>query len=139
MDRRSIIFKNMDLTSGRPTSTHSETSVGEGALGEYLLRVKNHACHIVVGMQGGVDLGILRTATTCKHYAGYDVEQNRFTNNVILRAQDHVDYFMPLFKIHTRDAKAEAIMCPHNVLFPLVDEIMYSLTKKVPRVHPRNL
>lgn len=57
---------------------------------------------------------------TCKHFAGYDVEQgtyyNRFGYNAFIGTQDLAEYYLPPFQQCARDSKVASLMCSYNAI-----------------------
>ena len=93
---------------------------GQETPGEDALRVANYAYNFVVGTQDGVDPAHPQIITTCKHFAGYDVEDwegnLRTEFDAIITIQDLSEYYLPSFKSCARDANVHAIMCSYNAV-----------------------
>jgi beta-D-xylosidase 4 len=84
--------------------------------GEDPLRIQNYVYNLVTGMQGGVDPAEKLIISTCKHYAAYDIETNRFGNDLDPTRQDLAEYYLPPFKTCVRDGKGGSIMCSYNAV-----------------------
>lgn len=82
--------------------------------GEDPFHISNYVFNLVTGLQGGVDPSVPQIIATCKHYAVYDVEDGRDSNDLDPTPQDLTDYFLAPFKTCARDAKVGAIMCSYN-------------------------
>lgn len=93
---------------------------GQETPGEDAFRVSNYAYNFVVGTQDGVNPANPRILTTCKHFAGYDLEDwegnLRTEFDAIITTQDLSEYYLPSFKSCARDAKVHAIMCSYNAV-----------------------
>ena len=57
-----------------------------------------------------------RIISTCKHYAAYDIENDRTGNNVQPSVQDLSDYCLTIFESCVRDAKVGPIMRTYNAV-----------------------
>lgn len=84
--------------------------------GEDPYRISNYVLHLVDAIQGGIEPEYYRSIATCKHFAGYDVEEGRTSNDVYPTKQDMADYFLPMFETCVKDAKVASIMCTYNSL-----------------------
>lgn len=84
--------------------------------GEDAFRISNYVLNLVDGFQGGIDPQFHRSIATCKHFAGYDVEEGRTSNDVHPTKQDLADYYLPMFKTCVQQAKVGSIMCTYNSL-----------------------
>lgn len=82
--------------------------------GEDPYHISQYVYNLVTGLQGGVDPSVPQIIATCKHYAVYDVEDGRDSNDLNPTLQDLTDYFLAPFKTCARDAKVGAIMCSYN-------------------------
>ncbi|KAI0913977.1 glycoside hydrolase superfamily [Ustulina deusta] len=67
--------------------------------GEDPLRVKNYVKYFVLGLEGPPASYPKKTIATCKHFAGYDLENgnssNRHSFDAIISTQDLVEYYLP--------------------------------------------
>ena len=61
-----------------------------------------------------VDTEHLQIISTCKHFAGYDIETGRSGNNVNISARMLTEYYLPVFKTCVQVAKVKSIMCSYN-------------------------
>ncbi|KAI0476416.1 glycoside hydrolase superfamily [Xylariaceae sp. FL0804] len=83
---------------------------------------------LIPGLQGGLAANpFYKLTATCKHYAGYDLENwggNLYLNKGNLRygfdanitVQDLQDYYLPPFRSCARDANAQSVMCSYNAV-----------------------
>lgn len=73
----------------------------------------------MTGLQGN-DTRYLRVASTCKHYAGYSLEEadgdTRFAFNAVINELDWADTYAPAFQACVQDANVSAIMCSYNAV-----------------------
>ena len=75
----------------------------------------------VTGMQGDPSTsGYLKTMTTCKHFAGFNLgttigQDGKFTQaqtfNALISDQDMADTFLPAFRACIIEARAASVMC----------------------------
>ncbi|ETS75423.1 hypothetical protein PFICI_12367 [Pestalotiopsis fici W106-1] len=88
--------------------------------GEDPLRIKGYVNAFVEGMEGPPDAVPKKTITTCKHFAGYDMEDSdgvtRHNFDAIISTQELVEYYMPPFQQCVRDSRAGSVMCSYNAL-----------------------
>ncbi|KAL7932835.1 glycoside hydrolase family 3 protein [Trichoderma chlorosporum] len=93
---------------------------GQETPGEDPYHVAQYAYNYVVGLQGGVGPAKPKVVSTCKHFAGYDIEDSngviRGSYNAIISLQDLAEYYLPSFRACFRDAKAGAVMCSYNAV-----------------------
>ncbi|KAF8452797.1 glycoside hydrolase family 3 protein [Boletus edulis BED1] len=92
---------------------------GQETPGEDTLHLSNYMYNLVVGLQGGLDPSpYYQVVATCKHFAGYDLENWEenlcFKFNAVIATQDLSEYYLPPFQTCLRDAKAGAAMCSYN-------------------------
>ncbi|KAK8008826.1 hypothetical protein PG991_011377 [Apiospora marii] len=80
---------------------------------------------LIPGLQGGgpsrdADNPYYKLVATCKHYAGYDIENwqgnQRYGFNAIITRQDLQDYYLAPFRACARDADAQSFMCSYNAV-----------------------
>ena len=61
-----------------------------------------------------------KLVATCKHYAGYDLEDwngtKRYAFDAHITPQDLRDYYLPPFQACARDARALSFMCSYNAI-----------------------
>lgn len=84
--------------------------------GEDPFHIQNYVYNLVTGLQGGVDPEEKQVISTCKHYAGYDIETGRNGNDLDPSQQDLADYYLRPFKSCVREAKGGSIMCSYNAV-----------------------
>ena len=84
--------------------------------GEDPIRIQNYVYNLVTGLQGGVDPVEKRIISTCKHYAAYDIENDRYGNDLNPTQQDLAEYYLPPFKTCVRDGRGGSIMCSYNAV-----------------------
>ncbi len=77
-------------------------------------RLEQYVYSLVTGLQGGLNPEHKLVIATCKHFAVYDVEENRNGDDLDPTPQDLIDYYLPPFRSCTRDAKVGAVMCSYN-------------------------
>ncbi|TFK45792.1 beta-xylosidase [Heliocybe sulcata] len=92
---------------------------GQETPGEDPYHLSQYVYSLIQGLQGGVDpQPYFRVAATCKHFAGYDLEDwngvTRYDFNAVIPEQDLSEYYFPSFQSCVRDAKAAAVMCSYN-------------------------
>ena len=88
-----------------------------------------YAAAFVAAMQWGEDYngapddtrGVpLKTANTCKHFAGYGMEHwnnsIRYAFNAIISRQDLFATYLPAFQACVQDAKVAMLMCSYNMI-----------------------
>ncbi|KAK8061341.1 hypothetical protein PG994_007707 [Apiospora phragmitis] len=78
---------------------------------------------LIPGLQGGgpsADNPYYKLVATCKHYAGYDIENwqgnQRYGFNAVITRQDLQDYYLVPFRACARDADAQSFMCSYNAV-----------------------
>ncbi|KAK6859946.1 glycoside hydrolase family 3 protein [Apiospora arundinis] len=80
---------------------------------------------LIPGLQGGgpshsPDNPYYKLVATCKHYAGYDIENwqgnQRYGFNAVISRQDLQDYYLAPFRACARDADAQSFMCSYNAV-----------------------
>jgi beta-D-xylosidase 4 len=93
---------------------------GQETPGEDPFHIARYVYQLVDGLQNGIAPANPRVAATCKHFAGYDLENwngySRNSFNAIISVQDLSEYYLPGFKSCARDAKVEAVMCSYNAV-----------------------
>lgn len=87
---------------------------GQETPGEDAFRITNYVVSLVDGLQGGINPDFHRTIATCKHYAAYDIDDDRFRNDLHPAKRDMADYYLPMFEACVKDAKVGSIMCAYN-------------------------
>ncbi|KAF7868416.1 hypothetical protein EAF04_004948 [Stromatinia cepivora] len=94
---------------------------GQETPGEDPFHVSSYVNALVTGLQGGLDdLPYKKGVATCKHYAGYDLENGggvlRYAFDAIINSQDLRDYYLPSFQQCARDSNVQSIMCSYNAV-----------------------
>lgn len=86
--------------------------------GEDPFRIKGYVKALLEGLQG--DEATRRVTATCKHFAGYDIEDwdgfVRYGYNAIISIQDLSEYYLPPFQQCSRDSSVGSIMCSYNAI-----------------------
>ncbi|SPO00072.1 related to xylan 1,4-beta-xylosidase [Cephalotrichum gorgonifer] len=77
--------------------------------------------HLIPAMQGGLHADpYFKIVATCKHYAGYDMENwqgnARYGFDAKITMQDLRDYHLLPFQTCARDVNAQSIMCAYNAV-----------------------
>lgn len=88
---------------------------GQETPGEDPFHLANYVYNLVIGLQGGLDpYPYYQVVATCKHFAGYDMENwegnYRYGFNAVITPQDLSEYYLPTFQSCYRDAKVGAAM-----------------------------
>ncbi|KAI9647643.1 hypothetical protein NHQ30_004028 [Ciborinia camelliae] len=94
---------------------------GQETPGEDPFHVSSYVDALVTGLQGGLDdLPYKKGVATCKHYAGYDLENGggvlRYGFDAIITSQDLRDYYLPPFQQCARDSNVQSVMCSYNAV-----------------------
>ncbi|KAI0885148.1 glycoside hydrolase family 3 protein [Annulohypoxylon maeteangense] len=87
--------------------------------GEDVFRISQYATAYISGIQGPADSPFKKAVATCKHVAGYDVEDTpnnitRYSFDAKISIQDLADYYLRPFETCTRDAGVGSLMCSYN-------------------------
>ncbi|KAM0421336.1 hypothetical protein ACHAPT_010867 [Fusarium lateritium] len=86
--------------------------------GENALHISSYVGALIRGLEGESTDKYKRIVATCKHFAGYDLEDwhgnYRFQFNAEISVQDLAEYYAMPFRICVRDAKAAGVMCTYN-------------------------
>lgn len=86
--------------------------------GEDPFRTASYIRQLVLGLQGPQNAKYMKVAATCKHYAGYDIENYegniRIQNDVMISTQDLSEYYTPAFQSCARDSDVAGIMCSYS-------------------------
>jgi beta-glucosidase-like glycosyl hydrolase len=64
-----------------------------------------------VGQPYGPNGKSLRSGMCCKHFATYDLDNDRFRLDMQVEARDMWESFMPAFKACVQEAQATHVMC----------------------------
>lgn len=99
---------------------------GQETPGEDPFHLSSYVKALIAGLQGtddtegNVDGKYKKVVSTCKHFAGYDVESwngnYRYQFDAAISSQDMVEYYLPPFQACARDAKVGAFMCSYNAV-----------------------
>ncbi|KZT60440.1 glycoside hydrolase family 3 protein [Calocera cornea HHB12733] len=89
--------------------------------GEDPYHLASYVAKLVTGLQfGGDDPKYQKLVATCKHFAGYDLENwggyARYGFDAVISNQDLVEYFLPPFQTCARDVNVTSIMCSYNAV-----------------------
>ncbi|KAF2230646.1 glycoside hydrolase family 3 protein [Viridothelium virens] len=85
--------------------------------GEDAFHVQRYIENLIPGLQGGLDdPSQKQIIATCKHYAVYDIETNRTSNNLDPTQQDLGEYYLAPFKTCVRDVAVGSVMCAYNAV-----------------------
>lgn len=92
---------------------------GSETPGEDPKRIKCYAREFIRGMEGPKDT-VTKVVATCKHFAGYDLENwggySRYGFKANITMQDLVEYYLPPFQQCARDSQVGSIMCSYNMV-----------------------
>ncbi|KAH7177018.1 glycoside hydrolase superfamily [Dactylonectria macrodidyma] len=88
---------------------------GSETPGEDSFHIQSYVSKLVPALQGPDPLK-KQIIATCKHFAAYDIENGRYSNDVHPSQQDMGEYYLPPFKSCIRDAKAGSTMCAYNAV-----------------------
>ncbi|KAI2619617.1 glycoside hydrolase family 3 protein [Hypoxylon sp. NC1633] len=83
--------------------------------------MSQYVMELIPGLQGGLQADpYYKLAATCKHYAGYDMENwkgnRRYAFDAKITSQDLQDYYLQPFRACIRDANAQSAMCSYNAV-----------------------
>ncbi|KAG5983381.1 hypothetical protein E4U55_000057 [Claviceps digitariae] len=84
--------------------------------GEDPYHISKYTYNLVTAFEGDRS-DFKRAMATCKHYAAYDTEDGRLSNDLKPTPQDMADYYLPMFQTCVRDAKVSSIMCAYNSVY----------------------
>ncbi len=90
---------------GRTPETYGEDPFLAGVLG----------VQFVKGLQGN-DPRYLKVVSTPKHFAVYNKEVNRFSNNAVVSMRMLREYYLPAFETCVKEGKAASIMSSYNAI-----------------------
>lgn len=92
---------------------------GQETPGEDPFHLQSYVKSLISGLQGD-DPAHLKVVATCKHFAGYDLENwagnDRYAFDARISQQELSEYFMAPFETCARDAKVASIMCTYSAL-----------------------
>lgn len=99
---------------------------GQETPGEDPFHLSSYVKALIAGLEGTGDSAgnkdgrYKKVASTCKHFAGYDLESwngnYRYQFDASISTQDMVEYYLPSFQTCARDAKVSAFMCSYNAV-----------------------
>lgn len=99
---------------------------GQETPGEDPFHLSSYVKALIAGLQGTEDTEgnvhgkYHKVVSTCKHFAGYDIESwngnYRYQFDASITPQDMVEYYLPPFQTCARDAKVGAFMCSYNAV-----------------------
>ncbi|KAK0497845.1 glycoside hydrolase superfamily [Armillaria luteobubalina] len=93
---------------------------GQETPGEDAYHLSSYVHALVDGLQGGYDPKYKRIVATCKHFAGYDLENwngnFRYQFDAQISSQDLAEYYMPPFQSCARDSNVGSFMCSYNAV-----------------------
>lgn len=99
---------------------------GQETPGEDPFHLSSYVKALIAGLQGTDDTTgnaggkYKKVISTCKHFAGYDMESwngnFRYQFDASISTQDMVEYYLPPFQTCARDAKVGAFMCSYNAV-----------------------
>lgn len=83
--------------------------------------MSQYVMQLIPGLQGGPSGDpYFKLVATCKHYAGYDMENwkgnRRYAFDAKITMQDLQDYYLQPFRACVRDANAQSVMCSYNAV-----------------------
>ncbi|KFY00618.1 hypothetical protein O988_03192 [Pseudogymnoascus sp. VKM F-3808] len=92
---------------------------GQEVPSEDVFHLTSYVSSLIDGLQGGSDQKYKRVVATCKHFAGYDMENwngnERYQFDAQISMQDLAEYYMPAFKACVK-ADVGAFMCAYNAV-----------------------
>lgn len=90
--------------------------------GEDPYHLSSYVHALINGLQGNSLDPYKRVVATCKHFAGYDIENwngnFRYQFDAQVSQQDLVEYYLPPFQSCARDSNVGAFMCSYSENFP---------------------
>jgi beta-D-xylosidase 4 len=93
---------------------------GQETPGEDPFHLSSYVSALIDGLQGGLTPKYKRVVATCKHFAGYDIENwqgnLRFGFDAVISPQDLVEYYLPPFRECARDSNVGGFMCSYNAV-----------------------
>ncbi|KAI1343583.1 glycoside hydrolase superfamily [Xylariaceae sp. FL0016] len=94
---------------------------GQEVPSEDPFHLSQYVTQLIPGLQGGLSADpYYKLAATCKHYAGYDMENwkghQRYGFDAKITPQDLQDYYLRPFRACVRDANAQSAMCSYNAV-----------------------
>ncbi|RYC56244.1 hypothetical protein CHU98_g9963 [Xylaria longipes] len=94
---------------------------GQEVASEDPYHMSQYVMQLIPALQGGLKADpYYKLVATCKHYAGYDMENwkgnKRYGFDAKITMQDLQDYYLQPFRTCVRDANAQSIMCSYNAV-----------------------
>jgi len=94
---------------------------GQETPGEDPFHLSSYVHQLISGLQGeSDDEPYTKVVATCKHYAGYDLEDwggnARYGFDAIISSQDLREYYLPPFQECARDSDVQSVMCSYNAV-----------------------
>ncbi|PCH44282.1 glycoside hydrolase family 3 protein [Wolfiporia cocos MD-104 SS10] len=93
---------------------------GQETPGEDPFHLQSYVYNLITGLQGGLDPEYKRIVATCKHFAGYDLENwegnVRYGFDALISIQDLSEFYTRSFQTCARDANVGAFMCSYNAV-----------------------
>lgn len=90
---------------------------GQETPGEDSYHLSSYVKALILGLQGDVSDPYKRVVATCKHFAGYDIEDwngnLRYQNDVQISQQELVEYYLAPFQACV-EANVGAFMCSYS-------------------------
>ncbi|KAH8890645.1 putative xylan 1,4-beta-Xylosidase [Thozetella sp. PMI_491] len=88
--------------------------------GEDTYHISSYTAALIEGLQGKRTDKYKRIAATCKHFAGYDLEDwhgnYRFQFDAKISVQDLAEYYTLPFRSCVRDSNVAGVMCTYNAV-----------------------
>ncbi|PSN63439.1 glycoside hydrolase [Corynespora cassiicola Philippines] len=93
---------------------------GQETPGEDPYHLSSYVHALIRGLQGETGDPFKRVVATCKHFAGYDIENwngnHRYQFDAQISQQDLVEYYLPPFQSCARDSNVGGFMCSYNAV-----------------------
>ncbi|KAI3394356.1 hypothetical protein diail_2866 [Diaporthe ilicicola] len=99
---------------------------GQETPGEDPFHLSSYVKALIAGLEGTGDSAsnkdgkYKKVVSTCKHFAGYDVDSwngnYRYQFDASISTQDMVEYYLPSFQACARDSRVGAFMCSYNAV-----------------------
>lgn len=91
---------------------------GQETPGEDPFHLSSYVNALIAGLEGAKSDKYKRVLATCKHYAGYDIEDwngnFRYEFDAKISTQDLVEYYLPPFEACAVDSNVGAFMCSYS-------------------------
>lgn len=102
--------------------------------GEDPFHLSSYVHNLIQGLQGDASDPYKRVVATCKHFAGYDLENwngnHRYQFDAQISQQDLVEYYLPPFQSCARDSNVGSFMCSYSEYPPYYRTCYYYLIEK---------